>query len=75
MEALRDLIRRGMNVPLAVTSDGVPGVIKAIEAVFPKSLRIRCWRHKLENLSHKVSKEVWPQIREEIKGIRECGIL
>jgi len=72
LEALRDLIKRGMNVPVSVTSDGAPGLIKAIEAVFPKSLRIRCWRHKLENLSHKVPEEVWLQMREEIKSIRDA---
>ncbi len=37
LEFLRDMVARGMNFPVAVTSDGAPGLIKAIEAVFPKS--------------------------------------
>lgn len=47
LEFLRDMVKRGLRVPLSITSDGAPGCIKAIEAVFPKSLRIRCWFHKM----------------------------
>jgi transposase-like protein len=39
---LRDMVKRGLRPPTTVTTDGAPGLIKAVEAVFPKSLRIRC---------------------------------
>jgi transposase-like protein len=71
LEFLRSLCERGLNVPLSVTSDGAPGLKKAIEDVFPQSLRLRCWRHKMENLSHKVPKEIWQEIAEEIRLIRD----
>ena len=37
---LRDMVKRGLRTPTTVTTDGAPGLIKAVEAVFPKSLRI-----------------------------------
>ncbi|WP_407079635.1 transposase [Candidatus Hakubella thermalkaliphila] len=66
LEFLRDMIRRGLRIPLTVTSDGAPGLIRAIEETFSKSLRIRCWVHKMENLSSKVPPALWPEIKAEI---------
>lgn len=51
---LRDLVGRGLPVPLAITSDGAPDVLRAIEAVWPTSLRLRCWAHKMRNVLDKV---------------------
>lgn len=70
---LRDMVRRGLRTPTTVTTDGAPGVIKAVEAVFPKSLRIRCWYHRMKNLSSKVPEEVWPEIKAEIMAIRDAA--
>jgi putative transposase len=59
-EAWRDfldgLVRRGLASPLLVISDGAPGLIAAIEAVFPAALRQRCVIHRLRNAVAKVSK-------------------
>jgi hypothetical protein len=33
----QDMRTRGLSVPLLVVSDGVPGIIKAIETCFPRS--------------------------------------
>ncbi|MFY9303772.1 MAG: transposase [Atribacterales bacterium] len=46
--------------------------MKAIEAVFPKSIRGRCWFHRMQNFSHKVPKEVWPEIKLELISIRDA---
>ena len=46
----RNLVDRGMRMPTTVTTDGAPGMIKAVEAVFPSSVRIRCWFHRLSNI-------------------------
>lgn len=54
---LRDLKARGMNEPILVASDGAPGLIRALEEVFPQSLRQRCLAHKLRNLQSKVPEE------------------
>lgn len=71
-EFFRDMVRRGLRVPLTVTSDGAPGMIKAIEEVFPSSLRIRCWVHRMRNLSVKVPPEHWEAIKPEIVAIRDA---
>ena len=48
LECLRDLVRRGLRPPTAITSDGAPGLLRAIAQVWPQSLRIRCWAHYAE---------------------------
>ncbi|MGH8773211.1 MAG: transposase, partial [Burkholderiales bacterium] len=62
-EFLRDLKARGMNEPVLVVSDGAPGLIRAIEEVFPKSLRQRCLAHKIRNLEAKVPEERWREVK------------
>jgi putative transposase len=60
---LRDLKARGMNDPLLVISDGAPGLIRAIEEVFPKSLRQRCLAHRMRHLDSKVPEERWREVK------------
>jgi transposase-like protein len=52
----RDLIRRGLREPWLVVSDGAPGLIKAIEEVWPEADRGRCAVHKLRNVIAKLPK-------------------
>jgi len=70
---LRDMVKRGLRVPTTVTTDGSPGLIKAVEVVFPKSLRIRCWYHRMQNFCSKVPEEIWPEIKAEIIAIRDAA--
>jgi len=63
LEFLRDLVSRGLRPPVAATSDGAPGSIKAIEAVFPRSVRLRCWYHRMSNFMGKVPQKMWPEIK------------
>jgi putative transposase len=46
-ESFGNMLHRGMRLPTTVTSDGAPGLINAITACFPASIRIRCWFHRL----------------------------
>lgn len=62
-EALRDLKARGLKDPVLGTTDGAPGLIRAYEEVFPKSLRQRCLAHKLRNLGSKVPEERWREVK------------
>jgi transposase-like protein len=73
LEFLRDMVGRGLRVPLSVTSDGAPGAIKAIEVMFPKSLRLRCWVHRMVNLSLKVPPVMWPELKAEIVEVRDAS--
>src|SRR5204863_3193002 len=43
---LADLRDRGLASPLLVVSDGAPGLIGAIEQVYPHALRQRCLVHR-----------------------------
>jgi putative transposase len=58
-----DMKRRGLNDPLLVTSDGAPGIIKAIEVCFPRGARQRCLAHRMRNLAAKVPEDVWPDFK------------
>jgi putative transposase len=60
---LRDLKARRLNDPLLVATDGAPGLIRAVEEVFPKSLRQRCLAHKIRNLESKVPAECWREVK------------
>jgi transposase-like protein len=61
----RDLTRRGLRAPWLVVSDGAPGLIKAIEELWPEADRGRCAVHRLRNILAKLPKRV--AIRERIK--------
>jgi putative transposase len=62
-EFFQDLRRRGLPDPLLVISDGAPGLIRAIDECFPRSLRQRCLAHKLRNLQSKVPEDQWPEFK------------
>ena len=64
IDFLRDMIARGLPTPVMVTTDGAPGVIRAVEEVFPRSLRQRCLAHKMRNIVGKVPMTA----RDEVKG-------
>lgn len=61
---LNDLRQRGLKAPLAVTSDGNPGVMAAIEEVWPYSFRQRCQKHRMENVLDRIP----PESRDELKA-------
>jgi putative transposase len=63
VQRIEDMKRRGLNDPLLVTSDGAPGIIKAIEICFPRAARQRCLAHRMRNLAAKVPEDVWPKFK------------
>lgn len=73
LELLRDLVRRGLRAPLTITTDGAPGLIAATEQVFPRSWRIRCWFHKMQNLQSKVPPAAWPEFKAMVCEIRDAS--
>jgi putative transposase len=62
----RDLARRGLRSPWLVVSDGAPGLIKAIEELWPEADRGRCAVHKLRNVVAKLPDR--PGLHEEVKA-------
>src|SRR5919108_930342 len=71
-EVLRDLVKRGLRPPATITTDGAIGLVQAIDAVWPKSLRIRCWFHKMQNLQQKVPAQAWPEVKALLVDMRDA---
>jgi transposase-like protein len=72
LEILRDLVKRGLQTPVTITTDGAAGLTKAIDAIWPKSLRIRCWFHKMQNLQQKVPPQAWPEFKQLVADMRDA---
>jgi putative transposase len=72
LEVLRDLVKRGLQTPVTITTDGAPGLIKAIDVIWPKALRIRCWLHKMQNLQQKVPPQAWPEFKALVADLRDA---
>jgi len=75
VEFFRHMVTRGLRMPTSVTSDGAPGLINAIESVFPQSIRVRCWFHRLANIRAKLADDTAPQVIAEIRAIRDAPTL
>jgi putative transposase len=69
---LRDLVERGLPTPLSITSDGAPGLLQAINQVWAKSLRLRCWVHRMRNFQTKVPPQRWPEIKAHLVALRDA---
>jgi putative transposase len=71
-EFFRSMLGRGMRLPTTVTSDGAPGLIKAVTACFPASIRIRCWFHRLGNIRAKLPDETAGQVLAHVYAVRDA---
>ena len=68
---LNDLYKRGIigaNCELIIT-DGGKGLHKALELVYPKILRQRCWAHKTRNILDKVRKKDHDLVKKTLHKI------
>ncbi|WP_242848411.1 transposase [Sulfobacillus thermosulfidooxidans] len=65
-------MRRGLEPPLTVTSDGAPGVIKAIERQWPNAIRIRCGAHKTRNVLSRVPEAFQGDVKQLLYTIRDA---
>lgn len=72
LDVLRDLVKRGVQTPVTVTTDGAAGLTKAIDAIWPKAWRIRCWFHKMQNLQQKVPPQAWPEFKALVADMRDA---
>ena len=68
-EFFQDMRRRGLGDPLLLVSDGAPGIIRAIEECFPRTLRQRCLVHKMRNLQSKVPEDLWPEFKARARPV------
>jgi putative transposase len=70
---LRDLKARNLADPILIVTDGAPGLIRAAEEVFARSLRQRCLAHKIRNLQSKVPEEVWRELKGAALAAYQAG--
>jgi transposase-like protein len=61
LAGLRD---RGLPSPLLIISDGAPGLIGAIEQIYPKALRQRCLVHRARNILAKVPAGMQAEVKD-----------
>lgn len=71
----RHMVNRGLRTPTSVTADGAPGLINAIEAVWPTSLRIRCWFHRLGNIRAKLPDDAAAEVMAHVRTIRDAATI
>jgi transposase-like protein len=68
LEFLRGMVQRGLWTPVLVTTDGAPGLIRAVEEIFPRSLRQRCLAHKVRNITDKVPESDREAVKAAVQG-------
>jgi putative transposase len=76
----RDLTARGLPSPLLVVCDGAPGLIAAVEQLWPGADRQRCTVHRLRNLLTKLPERERERVRlaywqalDEATGVEDAG--
>ena len=74
-EFFRSMLGRGLRLPTTVTSDGAPGLVKAINLCFPASIRIRCWFHRLANIRAKLPQESASEVMAHVYAVRDAPTL
>jgi len=72
LDFLRNMVGRGLKTPLSITSDGAPGLKKAIEEVWPQSLRIRCWVHKMNNVLDRIPDAHRAEVKAFLTAVRDA---
>jgi transposase-like protein len=58
---------------MTVTTGGAPGLIKAVEAMWPEAERIRCWFHKMKNVLEKVPEDQHEPIKRLLQDVRDAS--
>lgn len=66
---LEDMIKRGMGEPMLTVIDGCPGLVKAVDEVFPESDKQRCTKHRTENVLDKVLQQDKASVRESVRKV------
>jgi transposase-like protein len=74
-EFFRSMLGRGLRLPTTITSDGAPGLINAVTACFPASIRIRCWFHRLANIRAKLPDDTAGQVLAHVYAVRDAPTL
>jgi transposase-like protein len=72
VEVLRDRMKRGLQTPGTIKTDSAPGLIKAVDSMGLRSLRMRCWLQKMQHLMQKVPPPAWPACTALVTDLRDA---
>lgn len=67
--------KRHLATPITLTTDGAPGLLRAVSEAFPSSLRLRCWFHKMMNVLSKIPQKEHDLVRAHLRAIRDSATL
>ena len=67
--ALEDLVLRKLSPPMLVISDGNPGLIRAVEEIWPGVPRQRCTVHRTRNVLARVPKKDHKRVSQSLNEI------
>ena len=72
---LGDLYQRGLvgKALRLVSTDGCPGLHRALDTVYPYAPRQHCWAHKLRNVAAKLPRRHQEACLKEAKGIYQAS--
>lgn len=68
LDFLRDMHNRGLRTPVLITSDGAPGLIRAVREVYARSLRQRCLAHKVRNVIDKLPESARAEVKAAVQA-------
>jgi len=66
---LNDLVERGLKSPQLIITDGNPGLLKAINDIWPEVPRQRCAIHRIRNVLARVPKKRQDEVRKALNRI------
>jgi len=66
---LNDLVERGLKSPQLIITDGNPGLLKAINDVWPEVPRQRCAVHRIRNVLARVPKKKQAEVKKALHRI------
>ena len=71
---LQDLWRRGLQgkATQLIITDGGKGLHAALDVVYPRIKRQRCWVHKLRNVANKLRRSIQAECLAQAKGIYQA---
>jgi putative transposase len=66
---IRDLMKRGLKMPMLSVADGHLGIWAALAELHPRGREQRCWNHKICNVLDKLSKKEQPAAKQLLRSM------
>lgn len=73
LDVLRDLQKRGLQMPALAIGDGALGFWAALREVFPLTKQQLCWLHKMRNLLDKLPKKEHDEAVQRLRALQRAS--